>query len=213
MTMTMTGQLTESLQSLVDSRLDTIDRMLVGRLPRQDRLAIVREVESQIFELLQGLGPDERTRDDVLRVLGRLDPPEAYLPDDEDGVEAVPRRQPRVVRPASGHPASITSDSHARLGRFCGYAGMISAVLLLLSPLIYVLLTTLAAKGNNVAGVVFLLLAYGVSMFSTAVLGVGGGLYTRFSSNSSVAGGVAGILPLLASIALFGFLALELVWS
>ena len=43
---TTTAQLSESLQILIDSRLDTIDRMLLGRVSRQDRLAIVREVES-----------------------------------------------------------------------------------------------------------------------------------------------------------------------
>ena len=46
-------QIPESLQALIDSRLDTIDRMLLGRLPRGERLEVVREVESQIFELLQ----------------------------------------------------------------------------------------------------------------------------------------------------------------
>ena len=34
----------DTLQTLIDSRLDTIDRMLVGRLPRSERLEIVREV-------------------------------------------------------------------------------------------------------------------------------------------------------------------------
>ena len=37
----------ESLQTLIDSRLDTIDRMLLGRLPRSERLEITREVESR----------------------------------------------------------------------------------------------------------------------------------------------------------------------
>ena len=49
-----TVQLSDSLQALIDSRLDTVDRMLLGRLSRQDRLAIVREVESQIHELFKG---------------------------------------------------------------------------------------------------------------------------------------------------------------
>ena len=52
MTSTMV-QLPQALETLIESRLDTIDRMLVGRVPRQDRLAIVREVESQIYDLLQ----------------------------------------------------------------------------------------------------------------------------------------------------------------
>jgi hypothetical protein len=38
-TMTTAVTLTESAKALVDSRLDTIDRMLLGRVPRADRLA------------------------------------------------------------------------------------------------------------------------------------------------------------------------------
>jgi hypothetical protein len=47
-------RLSESVQALIDARLDTIDRMLLGRVSRADRLDIVRDVETQIFELLQG---------------------------------------------------------------------------------------------------------------------------------------------------------------
>ena len=81
-----TTQLSESLQVLVDARLDTIDRMLLGRVPRADRLAIVRDLETQIFELLQERDRDagELGRDDVLAVLSSLDPPEAYLPEETD---------------------------------------------------------------------------------------------------------------------------------
>src|SRR5439155_786776 len=78
---------------------DTIDRMLLGRVPRMDRLAIVREVEGQIYDLLQERGDDEPDRDDVLAVLARLDPPEAYLPDAEDGAPAAVRI-PMVARAA-----------------------------------------------------------------------------------------------------------------
>ena len=71
--MVATTQIAESLQTLIDSRLDTIDRMLLGRLPRSERLEIVREVEGQIHELLGERGSDELTREDVLAVLARLD--------------------------------------------------------------------------------------------------------------------------------------------
>ena len=74
--------LSESLQSLIDSRLDTIERMLLGRVARAERMAIVREVESQIHELLGERETDEPSREDVLAVLARLDPPEAYLPEE-----------------------------------------------------------------------------------------------------------------------------------
>jgi len=89
--------LNDTLQALVDARLDTIDRMLIGRVNRQDRLAIVREVESQIFDLLSRQD-GEVDRDDVLAVLARLDPPEAYLPD-EDAPVGVSRA--RVATPSA----------------------------------------------------------------------------------------------------------------
>jgi hypothetical protein len=94
---TMTLELEATAQALIDARLDTIDRMLVGRVPRADRLAIVREVEAQIFELL----PTDETvaidRSAVLAMLRRLDPPEAYLPGSLEGTDPTPARP---LRPA-----------------------------------------------------------------------------------------------------------------
>src|SRR5215217_7291486 len=85
--------LAPTLQALIDLRLDTIDRLLLNHLPRQDRVNIVSEVEAQIFELLGEQGDDEPTRDDVLAVLARLDPPEAYVPED-----AAPLDRPATQR-------------------------------------------------------------------------------------------------------------------
>ena len=87
-----TTELSRSTQHLIDSRLDTIDRMLLGRVSRQERLEIVREVEAQIFEQLHERGADELSREDVLAVLGRLDPPEAYLPEEAGEAGPVPAR-------------------------------------------------------------------------------------------------------------------------
>src|SRR6516225_3753958 len=89
-----TVRVPETLQPLIDSRLDTIDRMLLGRLPRSERLEVVREVEGQIQELLGERGSDDLTREDVLAVLARLDPPEAYLPEGE--AEYRPAAAPRM---------------------------------------------------------------------------------------------------------------------
>ena len=47
-----TERISGNLRGLIDSRLDTIDRMLLGRFPRSERLEVVREVESQIYDLL-----------------------------------------------------------------------------------------------------------------------------------------------------------------
>jgi hypothetical protein len=121
-------ELSGSLQALVDSRLDTIDRMLMGRMPRQERMAIVREVEAQIFDLLQERAGDELTREDVLAVLARLDPPEAYLPEETRVEPMSPRGLSRVyaVQPVRrGDP---------RVARISGILGIVSMALALLSP-------------------------------------------------------------------------------
>ncbi len=99
-------RLSADLQALVDARLDTIDRMLLVRVDRQDRLAIVREVEGQIFELLSGRDGSSLDRDEVLAVLARLDPPEAYLPEGGATAPASPPRASSIPRavPAVGSP-------------------------------------------------------------------------------------------------------------
>lgn len=78
----MTELLTElapSLQKLVDSRLDNIDRALLSsEVSRYERRQIVCAVEDQIQELVARIEKDEPTREDILRILASLDPPEAY---------------------------------------------------------------------------------------------------------------------------------------
>src|SRR5271163_235967 len=113
-----TAPISDSLQMLVDSRLDTIDRMLLGRLSRQDRLAIVREVESQIHELLQVRDNGELTRDDVLAVLARLDPPEAYIPDENETIAA----PARGMLPSRSTPTAARADQRA--ARASGILGL-----------------------------------------------------------------------------------------
>lgn len=125
-----TVQLSEAQQGLIDARLDTIDRMLLGRISRRDRVAIVREVESQIFELLHDRYVEELTREDVLAVLGRLDPPEAYMPEDEEG-ESIPRRVPPTP---SVHRTVTESNKTAKLARGSGALGLASIAAILFCP-------------------------------------------------------------------------------
>ncbi len=121
---TMTAvRLSDAVQALVDARLDTIDRMLLGRVSRADRLAIVREVEGQVHDLLAERGSDEPGRDDVLAVLARLDPPEAYLPEESDGAAPAVRipSAPRVRTRASPARPRVPAASwaSARWGSSC----------------------------------------------------------------------------------------------
>jgi hypothetical protein len=97
--MTSVVNLSPSLQYLVDSRLDSIERALFGTdITRAERREIVQSVEDQILELLSRRSEVEPTRDSVLTVLAEIDPPEAYVPADcapHYGVQT-----PRSSRPA-----------------------------------------------------------------------------------------------------------------
>lgn len=99
MTMATTMELAKPLQALIDARLDTIDRMLLGQIPRPDRLSILREVESQIEELLAERDAASLTRDDIIEVLRQLDPPEAFVPEE-------------IPDPANRTPQSFSRQSH-----------------------------------------------------------------------------------------------------
>ena len=165
--MVATAQISESLQMLIDSRLDTIDRMLLGRLSRQDRMAIVREVESQIHELIQVREADDLTREDVLAVLARLDPPEAYLPNEIDGAPVTVQRaaETRAIQPA------LQAD--LRAGRASGILG-VAAIAFLLVMLPFSFLIAIAFGSEAVLfilGGVTLLLA-SVAATVGLVLGV-----------------------------------------
>jgi len=159
--------LTESLQAIIDARLDTIERMLQGRVPRGERSAIVHEVESQIHELLAGRDPHLITNDDVLDVLRRLDPPEAYLSNDElGGPHRPPARRPMSAKPflqsAPGQPIG------AREGKLGGFLGIGSLALLLMVPVFYFIIAL--SQSEILAYICFALLA--LFAFVAAVSGL-----------------------------------------
>lgn len=136
MTTLTAAPLTDLQQALIDSRLDTIDRVLLGRVPRSDRVAIVREVESQIHELLAERDSTEISRDDVIEVLRRLDPPEAYLPDEGDD-----ENHTHTQRPVKTFKTlkSSAENSGWNVGKIGGIMGLGSFGLTLVSILLYVL--------------------------------------------------------------------------
>jgi hypothetical protein len=185
-----TVQLSEALEAMIDSRLDTIDRILMGRVPRQERLAIVREVESQIHELLHERGGDELSREDVLAVLARLDPPEAYLPDDTDAspVSVVRALPTRATSPALGRDQ--------RLGRASGILALGAiVVLLIMTPVTFSL-----AIGLQSDAVLFVLGGGTLLLvFSAALMAFVLGILARKSGNWAITGIVASLLvPVLA---------------
>ncbi len=185
-------QLSESLQALIDSRLDTIDRILLGRLPRQDRLTIVKEVESQIYEQLHERDAEDLSRHDVLSVLATLDPPEAYLPEGaETNADSVPH-----ARPASGTRPLRKSDPQR--GRTSGIVGICSLALPLplLLPLTYAIAVLFGSEILLFAGIVALL----ALMFTGGLLSSILGYQSKGSGSWAVVGLVTGILSLLLSV-------------
>jgi hypothetical protein len=80
--------LPKPLRILVDSRLDAIERALLqGNTPRAERQSILEDIETQIVDMLSAEALDhEPTRADLLRVLARLDPPEAFTGEHIDSV-------------------------------------------------------------------------------------------------------------------------------
>jgi hypothetical protein len=187
-----TAQISESLQRLIDTRLDTIDRMLLGRLPRQDRLAIVREVESQIHELLQANDSEELTREDVLAVLARLDPPEAYIPDE---IEGEPVSVHRTI-PTRAQQLVLKGDS--KVGRASGILGLTALTLTLLLPVDYLIAVALSSD------VAFIILLVGnlLLMLIASVLGFALGVFARKSGPWALVGIVTSSLALFLSPAI-----------
>ena len=162
-----TIQIPELLQSLIDSRLDTIDRMLLGRLPRGERLEVVREVESQIFELSPGAVRRRRTvAEDVLDALRRLDPPEAYLPEDF-GAEAGSRRvaAKSFPRPA-GLPVSAPMNPHSSVGLASSLVAIAAGALVFLQ--LPVLLVAAAVFSPNVLAVYLIYFTFVAVVLATA---------------------------------------------
>jgi len=182
----------ESLQALIDCRLDTIDRMLLGRLPRSERVEIVREVESQIFDLLGERSSDELTREDVLAVLARLDPPEAYLPD-EASSRPLPRRGAN-----NALPRQALRERDPWTGRASGILGITMFVMLLVvCPLVALL------SSFNSPSAALMVVWFGVTLmtFVGSIIGLVFAGHARVKGGWAVAGLVTNILALLLSLA------------
>jgi hypothetical protein len=185
-----TGRLPRHLQRLIDARLDTIDRMLLGRLPRAERLAVVREVEGQIYELLGERPGNELDREDVLAVLAQLDPPEAYVPE-EGGYEAA-----AVLLPARAAGRSSRGAAEAKAAKVVGILGVLVLVLVLLWPATFLLEELTGSEGAVafLVGESFLMAVAGVPVFILSIVWRRGGGW-------AVVGIVAGAIGVIAGVA------------
>lgn len=187
MTTLTAPNLAPALQALIDLRLDTIDRLLINHLPRPDRLNIVSEVEAQIFELLGESSGEEPSRDDVLAVLARLDPPEAYVPEDAS-IEGpgVPRERTRSCNPQS-------TRREGRAAKTGGILGLVSLALMLFLPVVWVAAMMLESAELAMFG----LLLFGSGMFVTGVLGLIFSIYAGVRGAWSITGVITGGIALL----------------
>jgi hypothetical protein len=193
MSMVDMSVLSGSLQTLVDARLDAVDRALLGRTSRQERLNVVGEVEARIHELLhERCGGAEPSRDDVLAVLGRLDPPEAYLAEDLDD------EAPRASRPRSQAPALAPAISpRSRFARQSAMLGLISLAMVLLAPLSY----PLCFLVENEVPLMAASLAAGLFMVVGGVASVALAIFSRLSDGWAIVGAAAGCLAPMIAIA------------
>jgi hypothetical protein len=192
MTATASINVSESLQALIDSRLDTIERMLVGRVPRSERTEIVREVESQIYELLSERGSEEPTREDLLGVLSRLDPPEAYLTETAAS-ELLPIRGASVQQSIPPAPAR-----NYRIGETSCMLG-ISALLLI--SMLLPLAITLVRLGLAYLALMAIWYVVIVTAGVCSVLGIVFAANTRLRGGWAISGLVTSIIALLLSLA------------
>lgn len=190
---------------LIDARLDAIDRALLGRVSRAERLDVVGEVESRIDELLHArCGPSEPSREDVLAVLALLDPPEAYLGDDEEASGDRPRPS-AGARPASSAiglaGASSPGVGREWYGRASAVSGGIALLATLMAPVVYFLALATGSElvlfgGWSIAGLTWLAAA------STAVVLAA---VSRMTGAWSIVGlilGIASGVPVLGMVLL-----------
>jgi hypothetical protein len=187
-------QVPASLQPLIDSRLDTIDRMLLGRLPRAERLEIVHEVETQIFELLTERA-GEPTREDILAVLARLDPPEAYMPEQAESHPSAAGVHPRERIAGPSRPMPNSRD---RVGPASAILGLSMLLLLLIQfPLTIGLANFLPGNAP-----VILTFWYGLTLtaLSGSITAIVLAAKSRLRSGWSIAGLVIGIFALLGTL-------------
>jgi hypothetical protein len=93
------AELSAELRSLIDDRLDAIERVLLqAGTPRAERQSIIAEVETQIFELL-ARRDGQPLPETLHEVLASLDAPESFLP--EEGLQS---NQSSPTEPPASRP-------------------------------------------------------------------------------------------------------------
>jgi hypothetical protein len=123
-------ELKRPLRNLIDNRLDGIDRILIeAGAPRAERGNILSDIEGQIYEMLRAaVGEEEPTRPDVLDVLAKLDPPEAYAPE-EQREKAVEFKPAPMIPPKPSLADSPDKGRTSTIGILACVGGLMTLVI------------------------------------------------------------------------------------
>ena len=129
-------------QKMIDYRLDTLDRLLISSgMSRAERMDVVQSVEDQIHEMVDRRSHGEPSREDIMRVLGELDPPEAYVSDWSSLGAHEPNAHPPMANQfdALGAQPASAASKHSALAITSFVLSLLSLLLLILFPLGFVL--------------------------------------------------------------------------
>jgi hypothetical protein len=117
------------LRSLVDNRLDTIERALMqGNTPRAERRSILEDIETQILEMLSAeTAGHEPTRADLLRVFTKLDPPEAFAGEQAEMPKSA--RASRCAAPSFAPVPPVSKPTYSTVGILACVGGLVTLML------------------------------------------------------------------------------------
>lgn len=190
----------------IDLRLDTIDRALLGLLPRRERIELVAQIETKLHESAANSpadGTPEAAHDLPLRPEGAIDSassaPPSYSPLSPDR-RFLAHRRPR-----------------SRLAVSSGILGMVALALLAALPIMYVVVSaimtdeilTISLFGGHIAAVLFGgLLAVAMGIAALVVLNRHNGRLV--GHGWAIAGLCTGPLPVFVGGLAATFLAYEL---
>ncbi len=128
---TLEMSLSPDLLSLIETRLDLVDRVLLdARVSRADRTSILQELEGQILEQVERRS-SQPARTDVLAVLAEMDPPEAFLTETDRPVMEPrrPRASPPMAQTVSS-PSTQASGLALWAGLLVGGVSLLTGVLM-----------------------------------------------------------------------------------
>lgn len=173
----------------LDERLEQMDQLLFGLLPRAERLSMVAGLESRLQTLLAA---DLNLEQAAAKRLERPDLP--------TGNVANSRQQLPIAK-------IVSPKKRSRIALTAGILGLVALLMLLLCPVVYGLLVPLASMVSEEFAMLLLIAALGILVFTalgSTILGFVGLVRLLINSEKSqgygwaITGLCSGPLPLLA---------------